>query len=293
MDLLTDILQQAGLQRAVLRQREGSAPWVITCRCDRSIAFHLVRAGQVTIEGCRCSQRLELEPGDLVMLARGFDHTVTTRTPAGQEVAVISGHYRLWNDPVHMIFRELPTTFVLRGAEAEEIPAIRRLLPVIEAELADLQMGADSARRGLLDVLFNYLLRAWLDRHTGSETGWAGALQDPQLVRVFTLLHTQWTRSWTLDELASESGFSRPTLARRFKQHTGDTPLHYLTTLRVQRAMHLLSNTLLPIGAVADQCGYSDAFVFSKAFKRLTGESPRDFRQRNLAEAVARQEGEA
>jgi transcriptional regulator GlxA family with amidase domain len=61
----------------------------------------------------------------------------------------------------------------------------------------------------------------------------------------------------------------------------GDTPMNYLRTVRMQSAQRLLSETALNLEQVATEVGYQDAFSFSKVFKRVTGESPRDFRRRN------------
>jgi YesN/AraC family two-component response regulator len=58
--------------------------------------------------------------------------------------------------------------------------------------------------------------------------------------------------------------------------------------VRIQTAMHLLSTTQDKIESVARSVGYQDPFSFSKAFKKMTGTPPRDFREadretRNLA----------
>jgi transcriptional regulator GlxA family with amidase domain len=64
----------------------------------------------------------------------------------------------------------------------------------------------------------------------------------------------------------------------------GDTPLNHLRTLRMQRAVQLLSETDRPLDAVATAVGYQDAFSFSKVFKRTVGLSPKAFRQRDAAD---------
>ena len=70
-------------------------------------------------------------------------------------------------------------------------------------------------------------------------------------------------------------------LAERFRKAMGDTPLSHLRTVRMQKAMHLLAETERPLDQVAEEVGYSDAFGFSKVFKREIGLSPRDFRRRD------------
>ena len=59
-------------------------------------------------------------------------------------------------------------------------------------------------------------------------------------------------------------------------------PIEYLTELRVQKSMELLSRTDAKIEAIARTVGYQDAFGFSKAFHRVAGLSPREFRRKGL-----------
>ena len=64
----------------------------------------------------------------------------------------------------------------------------------------------------------------------------------------------------------------------------GESPLRYLAVLRAQRAIDLLANTNQSLDQIAKTVGYSDGFSFSKMFKSITGESPRDFRKKSLAD---------
>ncbi|MBY0440138.1 MAG: helix-turn-helix transcriptional regulator, partial [Burkholderiales bacterium] len=86
---------------------------------------------------------------------------------------------------------------------------------------------------------------------------------------------------WTLEGLAARAGLSRTVLAERFRSAMGETPLAYLRTVRMQKAVRLLSETSRTLEQVAREVGYQDAFGFSRAFKRSTGLAPRAFRQRD------------
>jgi len=97
-------------------------------------------------------------------------------------------------------------------------------------------------------------------------------------------MNEETTHAWTLEELARRAGLSRTALAERFRETMGDTPLNHLRTLRMQRAVQLLTETNRPLEAVAAAVGYQDAFSFSKVFKRSVGLSPKAFRQRDAAD---------
>jgi YesN/AraC family two-component response regulator len=67
-----------------------------------------------------------------------------------------------------------------------------------------------------------------------------------------------------------------------FKEYLNISPKEYLIRLRIDVAKELLSNKALSIGDISRSVGYSDQFVFSKTFKKITGLSPEKFRQSGI-----------
>ncbi len=83
-----------------------------------------------------------------------------------------------------------------------------------------------------------------------------------------------------LGELAARVNMSYPHFRRLFKTHTGQSPGAYRRQKRIQQAKAFLDQPNLSIGEVSELIGYADQFSFSKQFKKLTGLSPRDYRNR-------------
>ncbi|MDN5914329.1 MAG: helix-turn-helix transcriptional regulator [Pseudonocardia sp.] len=72
---------------------------------------------------------------------------------------------------------------------------------------------------------------------------------------------------------------SRATLAKRFADLVGEPPRTYLTRWRMTLAADILAEReSATIAEVARAVGYSDAFGFSAAFKRIRGVNPSEFR---------------
>ena len=88
----------------------------------------------------------------------------------------------------------------------------------------------------------------------------------------------------TVETLAVAAGMSRSAFALRFKQMLGETPLEYLTDWRMYKATGLLQEDDRKLFEVAKSVGYDSDAAFSKAFKRVLGMAPKEYR-RNAAQA--------
>ena len=83
-----------------------------------------------------------------------------------------------------------------------------------------------------------------------------------------------------LDELASIAHMSRRSFLRVFQSATGTSPLAWRINQRIQRACHLLRHTDRRITEIAFDVGFNDSNYFTRQFRQLTGQSPREYRQR-------------
>lgn len=79
----------------------------------------------------------------------------------------------------------------------------------------------------------------------------------------------------SLDAIAENMYLSPFYISRIFKSETGDTPIHHLINIRLERAMELLrSGSCNSIREVAANVGYEDVYHFSKLFKKKYNISP-------------------
>ena len=84
-------------------------------------------------------------------------------------------------------------------------------------------------------------------------------------------------RHYRLEALASQWGCSGDHLIRCFKKERGKTPYAWLLEVRLDTAKVLLRNSNLSLKEIADLCGFSDLFAFSRFFRRRTGQAPGRF----------------
>jgi AraC-like DNA-binding protein len=302
MDILTDLFRETGLRRRLLDLHHLPSQRALRFACNRSVGLHVGVSGMAWIHAPSESAPIALQPGDIALMARGCEHLLsgsdvvrdlpvdeigfapTWNPAAGCGVSTISGAYQLWNTPVHPFFAELPAWFVLRAAQTPTLGPVALTVAMLAEEAATASLGRVMVLHGLLDVLFTQVLRAIIEAKGATCRSWGQALQEPRIREAVMLMHDDPAKEWTLDGLASAVGMSRSALAERFRRTMGITPLSYLRTVRIQRAMHLLSESMLTLEQVALAVGYQDAYGFSKAFKKVVGESPGRFRRRDAAE---------
>lgn len=99
------------------------------------------------------------------------------------------------------------------------------------------------------------------------------------LMQVKGLIHASYDRAdFSLQDAASHVGVSQSHLSKVFSQETGQTFIEYLTQTRIQKAMELLLTTPNKTYEIAHRVGYHDAHYFSNLFKRVTGQTPKQFR---------------
>ena len=106
---------------------------------------------------------------------------------------------------------------------------------------------------------------------------------DLRLRRLWEAVGSDLARAWDVPALAAELGVSGEHLRRLCRRDLGRSPMRHVTTLRMRQAGALLSSEAYTVEAVAQQVGYDNPFAFSTAFKRETGVSPSQYRQKALA----------
>lgn len=84
--------------------------------------------------------------------------------------------------------------------------------------------------------------------------------------------------SLNISSIARILGIHRTTLVRLVRKRFKLTPMTYLNTVRRQAALRLLYSSELTIKEIAVRCGISDPCYFSRQIRKLTGKSPREFR---------------
>lgn len=141
--------------------------------------------------------------------------------------------------------------------------------------LSIIRPGSDAVISRLCDVVVMQCIRAWMEGANAGHIGWLKALKDRNLGRVIAQIHADPAQNWTLASLAAVAGLSRSAFAARFSALVGEPAMRYVTRCRMHRAAELLNAGDATVADVAEKSGYQSEAAFSRAYKRITGVTPR------------------
>ncbi|MBU2670940.1 AraC family transcriptional regulator [Actinoplanes bogorensis] len=218
-------------------------------------------------------QRCEAADGTEVKLTGQGVRTWGTRPDA--PTVMISGTYQMHSEVSRRMLDALPG-LLIRPAEAGD----RALIDLLVREMNGTEPAQDLVLDRLLDLVLVSVLRSWLAAPSDDAPGWQRAQTDPVVGPALRLVHDDPAYGWTVASLATRTGVSRASLARRFTEVVGESPMAYLTSWRLTLAADLLRQGDTTLESVARRVGYGSAFALSTAFKRERGISPQEYRRR-------------
>lgn len=104
----------------------------------------------------------------------------------------------------------------------------------------------------------------------------------PQTFRTYEkckqYIDTRFSSLESVSDAARICGVSLRYMSSLFKQYGAVTPSHYLMRLKLNKAANLLRTTDMTVKDIAASVGFEDPYHFSRNFKQLHGQSPRQYR---------------
>lgn len=100
-------------------------------------------------------------------------------------------------------------------------------------------------------------------------------------------IENNYTEKLTVDQLASAFALGRRSLERRFKKATANTVVEYIQRVKIEAAKKDLETSRKTVNEVMYDVGYSDTKAFRTTFKKITGLSPVEYKNRYNKQAIA------
>ena len=193
---------------------------------------------------------------------------------------VVCGYLACDARPFNPLLDNLPPVIRARDSEGDETPWLGQFIRLATMESTDKRAGGESVLAKLSELMFIEVVRRHLANMPPEQAGWLAGLRDPFVGKALSLLHARPERDWTIEMLGKDVGLSRSVLAERFADLVGIPPMQYLAKWRMQIASGLLNGGDTNIATVAAEIGYASEAAFSRAFKKMVGVPPSDWRRR-------------
>ena len=315
MDALSDVLQAVRLTGAIFFDVKAAQPWVAETPAGRSvvsamfpgsehlISYHVIMQGEcwACVPG---EEPMRLSSGDIIVLPHGDTHVLSTtpgmrKTPdmslyrvpnegqlpvsisvgsgEGEPAHFVCGFLGCDARPYNPLLNALPRVIRISGYAGGELGTFVKFAL---AESRERRMGGECVLGRLSELMFVDVVRRYLETLPADRTDWLSGLRDPFVGRALTALHRTPARDWTLETLARDVGLSRSALTERFTEFVGQPPMHYLTNWRMQLAANHLLSGMDSVAVIANRVGYESEAAFSRAFKKVVGAPPSEWRKR-------------
>ncbi len=280
MDAITDFLSAVRVQGVCYGRIQVTAQWAPRPETGSHAKFGLISYGQGWIDLPDVTERIHLSLGDFFLLAPGRDYTLSA--DAGARAAIIAGRFSFDETYGRPLTDFLPPLILIRGDQTHILPlqkTLELLASEVDASNPSSEPGSEIAVRRLADLLLIQALRAHIADTESEQTGWLHALADSHIGAALNSMHKRMEHPWTVASLASEAGMSRSAFALRFKELMHEAPMEYLTRWRMYRGSDLLRESDRKLADVAQAVGYDSDGAFHKAFKRVLGIAPGEYRR--------------
>jgi len=294
--VLEEYLRTVSFRSEVYYRGQVCEDWYLDTSGTGHINVHVVCHGDCWFQVPGLNEPLQLYEGDVVVLPHDAQHLLLSAPGlAGQYgrvsmpnqvahnrdqsgTALFCGYLVVDENVYGNVFSMLPDYLIIRSHQSGESQQFRALIDLLFAETQTDHVGAAAILDRLADAMMFYVIRHSLAQgiHTA---GLLAALADKQIRPALIALCDDPAQAWTVEALAEKAFMSRSSFAERFTSIVSKTPMEFLAQWRMQLARRWLQQERLSVAEVAERCGYHSETAFSKAFKRIAGVGPGEFRR--------------
>ena len=194
------------------------------------------------------------------------------RIPEGSSVFLPEGSVRERPQSEHR------ATYTSFNFVSETPLALPHLIPNVGSECNFLLTCAEEIRRKYYPNALSQIAHICRCLIENLQANLILAKEHPLTAKIKRYLGEHLSEKITLQDVGEETYFSPLYCETVFKRETGESIIRYLLKRRMEEAKRLLAEGSLPLKKVAETVGFEDYNYFSRAFKKSTGITPKEYR---------------
>ncbi len=289
------LLENLQVESTVFHIGRYCGSWKSSTSGNGKSSYHIVMEGGCWLHITSSDSPVRLNQGDVVFILQDCpfilsdeqDYATATRTPiksmvsldqdVDQSTALTCG-FITFTSPVSKVMLSFFPEIIILRKDDDISGSVKNILDVIHKEAINEQMASQQLISSLARILFFIAIRknyhenkiiTPLDKFTHSS----------EFLNLFAGILRQPEKEWSIREMAMQSGMSRSWFIHRFRQVVPLTPAETVRYLKISVAGRMIDQGD-HLSDVAAAIGYLSIAAFNRAFKRVTGITPGQYRQR-------------
>ena len=158
-------------------------------------------------------------------------------------------------------------------------PGARDLSLELKNEMLYIAQHSDQSPFHLIGHL--YLMLDYLTRSSSKRLMQTGKIRDFYIKEAISFIEQNFQNDISVEDIAGFCNLNRSYFGKIFRDTLGKSPQEFLISYRMSKAAELLKLTELSVGDISSAVGYLNQLHFSRAFKKIYGTSPRQWRNEN------------
>lgn len=269
MDKLSEVLNHLSVSAGVFYTGNLCGSYDFEADSFEGGHLHFLESGKATLSLPNGKRQLIDEPA-MIYFPRPANYRFAANK--ADNAQVVCANVKYGTEARSPLANTLPPLMIIKLSEVESLQSVKTLL-------LDEAFHQYNGRAAIMDRLIEILVIAIL-RHTIDtgliDQGMLAGLAHPQLSRAIMAIHEAPNKNWSLAGLAEISAMSRAKFAKLFNEYVGQPAGDYILEWRVAIAQSYLKRGK-DVGWVANKVGYETSSAFSRAFRKKTSCSPKEW----------------
>lgn len=221
----------------------------------------------------------DVNPGDVVIVPKDTTHRTLHRSEKGLDRILIYFNDRFISSFYDHIGKDSFDAFLKLGCVRLQKPQqdkVQRLFfKMLEAQNYPDSYSQAEIFTHLCEIILIIMRNGFPVQHNISDT------TESRILSAVEYIKKNFAQEMTLDSVARDVCMEATYFSKCFKKITGFNFHEFLIQTRLKESEEYLLNSPLPIGKIAEECGFASSNHFGDVFKKYKGMSPREFKKEN------------